>query len=62
MKLLIAEDDTDIARALRALLEYNNYTVDTVANGNDAYAYCLTGNYDGIDESDAGFPPGIVHD
>ena len=48
MKLLIAEDDTDIARALRALLEHNNYTVDTVANGNDAYAYCLTGNYDGI--------------
>lgn len=48
MKLLIAEDDADIARALRALLEHNNYLVDAVANGNDAYDYCLTGNYDGI--------------
>lgn len=48
MKLLIAEDDADIARALTALLEHNNYTVDAVANGNDAYDYCLSGNYDGI--------------
>lgn len=48
MKLLIAEDDADIARALRALLEHNNYLVDAVANGNDAYDYCLTRNYDGI--------------
>lgn len=48
MKLLIAEDDADIARALTALLEHNNYTVDAVANGNDAYDYCLSGNYDGV--------------
>lgn len=48
MKLLIAEDDADIAKALTALLEHNNYTVDAVANGCDAYDYCLTGNYDGI--------------
>ena len=48
MRLLIAEDDTDIARALTALFEHNNYTVDTVANGNDAYDYGVSGNYDGI--------------
>ncbi len=48
MRLLIAEDDSDIARALTALFEHNNYTVDAVANGNDAYDYCVSGNYDGI--------------
>ena len=48
MRLLIAEDDADIARALTALLEHNNYTVDAVADGNDAYDYCLSGNYDSI--------------
>ena len=48
MRLLIAEDDADIARALTALFEHNNYTVDAVANGNDAYDYGVSGNYDGI--------------
>ena len=48
MRLLIAEDDADIARALTALFEHNNYTVDAVSNGNDAYDYCLSGNYDGV--------------
>ena len=48
MRLLIAEDDADISRALAALFEHNNYTVDTVTNGNDAYDYSVSGNYDGI--------------
>lgn len=48
MKLLIAEDDADITKALKALFEHNNYTVDTVANGSAAYDYAVTGNYDGI--------------
>ncbi|MCM1064737.1 MAG: response regulator transcription factor [Eubacterium sp.] len=48
MRLLIAEDDADIARALTALFEHNNYTADAVANGNDAYDYCMSGNYDGV--------------
>lgn len=48
MRLLIAEDDTDIAKALTALLEHNNYNVDAVTNGEDAYHYAGTGNYDGI--------------
>lgn len=48
MKLLIAEDDKDIARALTALFEHNNYSVDAVHNGNDAYTYAAGGNYDGI--------------
>ena len=48
MRLLIAEDDKDIAKALTALFEHNNYSVDTVHNGNDAYDYSMEGNFDGI--------------
>lgn len=48
MRLLIAEDDRDIAKALAALFEHNNYSVDAVYNGNDGYDYALGGNYDGI--------------
>lgn len=48
MRLLIAEDDRDIARALTALFEHNNYSTDTVYNGNDAYDYAVEGKYDGI--------------
>lgn len=48
MRLLIAEDDRDIVRALTALFEHNNYSVDAVYNGNDGYDYAMEGNYDGI--------------
>lgn len=48
MRLLIAEDDADIAKALTALFQHNNYAVDAVANGNDAYDHGMSGNYDGI--------------
>ena len=48
MRLLIAEDDRDIVKALTALFEHNNYSVDAVYNGNDGYDYALEGNYDGI--------------
>ncbi len=48
MKLLIAEDDKDITRALTALFEHNNYSVDSVCNGNDAYDYASGEAYDGI--------------
>ena len=48
MRLLIAEDDRDIVKALTALFEHNNYSVDAVYNGNDGYDYAVAGNYDGI--------------
>lgn len=48
MRLLIAEDDRDIARALTALFEHYNYSTDAVHNGNDAYDYAVEGKYDGI--------------
>lgn len=48
MRLLIVEDDRDIVKALTALFEHNNYSVDAVYNGNDGYDYAVGGNYDGI--------------
>lgn len=48
MRLLVAEDDADIVKALTALFEHNHYSVDAVTNGNDAYDYGISGNYDGI--------------
>lgn len=48
MRLLIAEDDRDIVKALTALFEHNNYSVDAVYNGNDGYDYAMGGSYDGI--------------
>lgn len=48
MRLLIAEDDNDIRRALAALLQKNNYTVEEAENGLDAYTFASRGQYDGI--------------
>lgn len=48
MRLLIADDDKDIAKVLTALFEHNNYSVDAVHNGNDAYDYAASGEYDGL--------------
>lgn len=47
MKLLLAEDEKDLAEALEAMLKHNNYTVDTVHNGQDALDYLLLEEYDG---------------
>ena len=47
MRLLLAEDERSLSRALAVILERNNYTVDTVSNGEDALEYLQTGNYDG---------------
>lgn len=48
MRLLIADDDKDIAKALTALFEHHRFSADAVYNGADAFAYSMTGNYDGI--------------
>lgn len=48
MRLLIADDEADIRRALVALLQKNNYTVDETDNGSDAYLYASSGQYDGL--------------
>lgn len=48
MKLLLAEDERDLSRALAAILKHNNYTVDRVYDGQDAVDYALSEQYDGI--------------
>ncbi len=48
MRLLLAEDEMELSKALCAILRHNNYSVDAVYNGNDAYDFALAGNYDGI--------------
>ena len=48
MKLLIAEDELDLAEALTALFVKNQFTVDTVNDGQDAYDYGASGEYDAI--------------
>lgn len=47
MRLLLAEDERDLAEALEALLKHNNYSVDTVNNGQDALDYLMLEEYDG---------------
>lgn len=47
MRLLLAEDEKSLSKALVAILEYNHYSVDAVYDGADALDYLLNGNYDG---------------
>ena len=48
MRLLIAEDDPRLRKALVHILESNKYMTDGVATGIRALDYAITGNYDGI--------------
>ena len=47
MRLLLAEDEEDLSKALVTVLKHNNYSVDAVFNGQDALDYLETENYDG---------------
>ena len=47
MRLLIAEDERELAKALKTIFEKHNYSVDAVYDGREALDYALTGNYDG---------------
>lgn len=48
MRLLIAEDELDLAEALTVFFEKNQFSVDAVHNGQDAYDYALSGDYDAL--------------
>lgn len=48
MRLLLAEDERSLSRALVRILEKNNYTADAVYNGKDALSYIETGDYDAV--------------
>lgn len=48
MKLLYAEDERSLSEAVADILIYHKYIVDAVYNGQDAFDYALSGDYDGI--------------
>lgn len=48
MKLLLAEDEQSLSKALTAILEHNGYTVDAVYDGVEALEYLEMGEYDGL--------------
>ena len=48
MRLLLAEDEKALSKALVTILERNNYSVDAVDNGQDALDYLEADNYDGV--------------
>ena len=48
MRLLLAEDELDLAEALTVFFEKNQFTVDAVHDGAAAYDYACTGNYDAV--------------
>lgn len=48
MRLLLAEDERSLSRAILAILEKNNYSADAVYDGEEALEYLESGNYDGV--------------
>ena len=48
MRLLIAEDELDLAEALTVFFQKNHFSVDAVNDGADAYEYASSGEYDAI--------------
>ena len=48
MRILFADDDRELCRAVRTLLEHEGYAVETVYNGSDALEMAETCNFDGI--------------
>ena len=48
MRLLYAEDEKSLARAVSTILMKNNYSVDVVNDGAEALDYLATENYDAV--------------
>ncbi|MDY2929516.1 MAG: response regulator [Clostridiaceae bacterium] len=48
MRILVAEDEVTIAKALKVMLEKNKYSVDLVHNGMDALDYLTSTPYDAL--------------
>lgn len=48
MRILLAEDERSLSRAVIALLEKNNYSADAVYDGQEALEYLESGNYDAL--------------
>ena len=48
MRLLLAEDEQALSKALTVILERNNYSVDVAYDGQEVLEYLQTDNYDGV--------------
>lgn len=48
MRLLLAEDEAALSKALKTILERNNYSVDAVYDGQTALEYLESDAYDGV--------------
>lgn len=48
MRLLLAEDEPALSKVLTAILERNNYSVDTAFDGQEALDFLESDNYDGV--------------
>lgn len=48
MRILLAEDERSLSRAIIALLEKHNYSADAVYDGQEALDYLETENYDAV--------------
>ncbi len=48
MRLLLAEDEKSLSRALIKILEHGKYSVDAVYDGEEALDYLETSEYDGV--------------
>ncbi len=48
MRILIAEDDRRLLKSLVHIFEMNHYAVDGVDNGNDAFDFASSDEYDGL--------------
>lgn len=48
MRLLLAEDEKALSKALATILERNKYSVDVACDGQEALEYLEAGNYDGV--------------
>lgn len=48
MRLLLAEDERSLSKAIITILQKNNYSADAVYDGAEALDYLETGNYDGL--------------
>ena len=46
MRILLAEDEIALAKAIVKIFEKSNYSIDAVHNGEDALDYLEAGNYD----------------
>ena len=48
MRVLIAEDDQKLLKSLLHIFKMNKFSADGVSNGDEALAYAMTDEYDGL--------------